>query len=192
MTMMLEDRAAQLSNITLSSGGHKSFDDGVCAMELAGWLAGEPWSDHPECVCPVIAAFMRSWNDALPDELRTETLLPLIPKMIGTKASHATQVRRAYVLADGAVRVFAPAALRAAGIDGSAQELEKLPEIVDATTASHAREVCGTAAYAAAYAAADAAAADAAARIDAWRELNPKLVALVERALAIVDQPAEV
>ncbi len=49
-------------------------------MEAAAFIAGEPWSDHPACVCPVIAAFMRSWNDGLSDKDRNRLLLPLIPK----------------------------------------------------------------------------------------------------------------
>jgi hypothetical protein len=41
-------------------------------MELASLLAGEAFSDHPKSVCPVIAAFLRGYNDALPDDERDE------------------------------------------------------------------------------------------------------------------------
>ena len=56
-----------LDTITLDSGSHDRRTDGVCVMEAVAWWAGEDHSDHPECVSPVIGAFLRSWNDALPD-----------------------------------------------------------------------------------------------------------------------------
>lgn len=87
--------------ITLAHGSHKASEGGaMCAMEAVAWIAGEPWSDHPECVDPVIGAFMRSWNDALPDSERTTLLLPLIPKLIGTKGSAKLSERRAIMAGD--------------------------------------------------------------------------------------------
>jgi len=32
-------------------------------MELASMLAGEPFSDHPDSVCPTIAGFLRAYNE---------------------------------------------------------------------------------------------------------------------------------
>jgi len=49
--------------ITLSQGKHGSPEDGVCVVELASILAGEPFTDHPQSVCPVIGAFLRAYND---------------------------------------------------------------------------------------------------------------------------------
>lgn len=61
--------------IDLRRGAHTSREQGVCAMEAAAWLAGEPHSDQPQCACPVIAAFVIAWNDALPtDEDRNRIL----------------------------------------------------------------------------------------------------------------------
>ena len=63
---IVEDRLVLLETVRLESGSHSP--DGVfCAMEFVSYIAGEPWSDHPECVSPVIAAFMRNWNDSLND-----------------------------------------------------------------------------------------------------------------------------
>ncbi len=42
-------------------------DRDLCIMEAVAFMAGEPWSDSPACASPVIAAFLRSWNDALSD-----------------------------------------------------------------------------------------------------------------------------
>jgi hypothetical protein len=37
----------------------------MCATELASVLAGEPFSDRPRAVCPVIAGCVRAAEDAL-------------------------------------------------------------------------------------------------------------------------------
>lgn len=51
-----------LDTLQLAFGGHDPGDD-MCVMEAVAYLAGEPWSDRPECASPVIGAFLRSWND---------------------------------------------------------------------------------------------------------------------------------
>ena len=120
------------SIVALKSGAHDENDGAsMCAMEAAAWIAGEPWSDHPKCVCPVISAFMRSWNDSLPDDRRTELLLPLIPATIGTRGSDALANRRATMATDWLIRVHTPAWLRLAGLTKQADSLSSLPEITD-------------------------------------------------------------
>lgn len=51
-------------------------------MEFASYLAGEPWSDHPRCTHPLLAAVARAVNDYSSDRARAE-LAPLIPSVIG-------------------------------------------------------------------------------------------------------------
>ena len=51
-------------------------------MELASFLAGEPWSDHPSCTHPLLASLARDVNDHVDDYARTR-LAPLIPEVIG-------------------------------------------------------------------------------------------------------------
>ena len=47
----------------LAKGKHKTPAQGACLMELAGFLAGEPWSDSPACTHPVLAAMARAvWS----------------------------------------------------------------------------------------------------------------------------------
>ena len=120
---------------TLAHGSHEPTDGAMCAMEAAAYIANEPWSDHPQCVSPVIAAFMRSWNDALPDAERTRLLLPLIPDTIGTRTTDADEETRAWMATDWLVRVQAPAWLRLAGLTDHAQTLESCARIVDEVTA---------------------------------------------------------
>lgn len=52
-----------VGSVSLEPGRHRSPDDGVCVVELASLIGGERFSDRPACVCDVLAAFLRSWND---------------------------------------------------------------------------------------------------------------------------------
>jgi hypothetical protein len=53
-------------------------------MEFASYLAGERWSDHPECTDPVLAALARGVNDGVSDARRDE-LVHQIPRVIGLR-----------------------------------------------------------------------------------------------------------
>lgn len=66
----------------LSRGKHRSPRKGACFMELASYLAGEPWSDHPRCTHGVLAALAREVNDNVGDAGRLR-LAPLIPEVVG-------------------------------------------------------------------------------------------------------------
>jgi hypothetical protein len=63
-------------------------------MELASMLADEPFSDRPETASPVIAAFLRTYNDHLDDELRQD-LLPLAALIVGTAGGRPLEDERA-------------------------------------------------------------------------------------------------
>jgi len=52
----------------LSRGKHRNPRKGACFMEMASYLAGEPWSDHPACTHPLLAAMARGVNDLLDDD----------------------------------------------------------------------------------------------------------------------------
>jgi hypothetical protein len=122
-----------LDHLTLDKNAHNDRDEGVCLLEAVAWFAGEPHSDHPECVCPVLGAFGRGLNDALPDDRRQE-LVPLVPLLVGTHGDGYAE-RRAWMAADWQIRVYTPAFLDLAGIDTG---LRDLPEIVDADTCRQA------------------------------------------------------
>ena len=66
----------------LSQGKHRSPRKGACFMELASYLAGERWSDHPGCTHPLLAAAAREVNDYTSDAGRSR-LAELIPSVIG-------------------------------------------------------------------------------------------------------------
>jgi hypothetical protein len=75
--------------VRLAPGKHAGPDDGVCVMELASMRAREPFSDRPRTVCPVIAAFLRSYNDGL-DDARRNDLCPFAATAVGTRRPRAS------------------------------------------------------------------------------------------------------
>ena len=177
--------ALNLEELTLDSGSHQPGDGQMCVMEAAAFMAGEPWSDHPACVSPVIGAFLRSWNDTLPTADRNQLKRYLCNVhdggVLGTApASLELENRRSWLAVDWSVRVHTPAWLRLAGLDDQAETLEGLPEILNPTTAAAIKpaldavrkdaraawdaawDAAGDAAWAAAWAAARDAARDAA------------------------------
>lgn len=98
--MQIETARAQCP-VKLSRGRHADPSDGACLMELASLLAGEPWSDHPACVHPVLAAVARGVNDKIGDEDRAR-LVPLVPYMIGTATNDLRSSARLVLLCAGA------------------------------------------------------------------------------------------
>ena len=187
---------ARLAKIkTLKAGGHNSFSQGACILEAVSYIAREPWSDHPECACPVIAAFLRNWNDNLPDDERTALLLPLITKVAGTRGSAALANRRATMATDWLIRVQTPAWLRLAGLVKQAEALEAFPEIVDFAKTPSIRptlEAIRQDAAAAWDAAGDAAWAAAGDALKPTKiALQVSAVALVERMCALTDADLE-
>lgn len=69
----------------LSAGKHRNPRKGACFMEYASVLAGENWSDHPDCTHPLLAGVARGVNDRTSDQGRSR-LVPLIPSVIGLKS----------------------------------------------------------------------------------------------------------
>jgi hypothetical protein len=192
-----------VGNVELKSGGHKSRQEGVCVMELAAWLAGEEHTDHPECVSPVIGAFMRSWNDSLNDTDR-QILKPYAAKVIGTSGTAKQEEKRAWMATDWLVREFTPAFLRLAGLTEHAEALEGLaPLISDArakkaqpkiSAAHSAARSAYSAARSAARSAADSAAysaARSAARSAAGEIFAPTVKVLQTSALLLLDRMIE-
>jgi hypothetical protein len=88
-----QTRDFDLPTVRLEPGSHRSPEDGVCVVELASMVAGEPFSDRPDCVCEVIAAYLRAWNDRA-GYFQRQRLLPYTTRVIGSCADRATTRRR--------------------------------------------------------------------------------------------------
>jgi hypothetical protein len=84
MTAGMSDAGSTAPDVLpmLGRGKHRSPRRGACFMELASYLAGERWSDHPACTHPVLARLARGVNDATSDAARP-LLATLIPSVIG-------------------------------------------------------------------------------------------------------------
>ena len=103
-------RQRLFDSVKLKYGAHDDRDDGMCAMELVAFLAGEQHTDHPDCACPVLTGYTIRLNDAMPEAWRQQ-LKPYLPLLIGTRDGREPE--RAALLAWRAIRVFMPMVLEA-------------------------------------------------------------------------------
>ena len=154
------DRAHWLDELTLDDGAHHDATPGQwCLMEATAYLAGEPWSDHPACVSPVLGAYGRGLNDAW-DDVQRQKLVPFIPRLLGT-ADDGQDEARSYLALDWLLRTYTPAWLDLAGHMAEAAALREHRRIVD-MAAVRSIEPAAQAAQAAAWSAASSAAGSAA------------------------------
>jgi hypothetical protein len=99
-------------------------------MELTAFVAGQPHTDSPPCVSPIIASFMRAWNDGMDDDDR-QRLKPYARRAIGTVGTEADEQKRGWMATDWIIRTYAPKWLQLAGLHDPATALVVLPEITN-------------------------------------------------------------
>ena len=92
------------ADYTLDYGTHRSPEDGRCAMEWVSHLAGEPHSDQPTCVSPVVRAFCIALNDGL-ETVPRQRLRPYLTRTIGT-AGDGLDEQRAWMAMDWLIRTY--------------------------------------------------------------------------------------
>ncbi|MCL1869025.1 MAG: hypothetical protein FWF90_01265 [Promicromonosporaceae bacterium] len=130
----------------LGRGKHRNPKRGACFMELASFLAGERWSDHPQCTHPLLAMLARAVNDLTSDEARPQ-LAPLIPSVIGlTSDDPRWDVRIALRAARTAIAI-APADRQqtlAVAIIGSERILDSLDGRPEGTIEPESAEALAT------------------------------------------------
>jgi hypothetical protein len=90
--------AVNYKTTRLSQGKHSSPAEGVCVMELASMIAGEPFSDRPASVCPVIGSFLRAYNDSV-SRAHRQDLYVYAAKVVGSRADAQVEKARAECLA---------------------------------------------------------------------------------------------
>jgi hypothetical protein len=91
---MSERLAPSHQTVRLARGKHDTPADGACVLELASMLAGEPFGDQPRSVSPVIAAYLRTYNDGA-DDVSRQALYGAAARVVGTSAG--LEVERARV-----------------------------------------------------------------------------------------------
>ena len=128
MASIIESRWEKVQGLSLKAGAHAP-NSTFCVMEAVAFVAGEKWSDAPQCACPVISTFLRTWNDGLPTDADRDRLLqPLIPRIVNTR-NPKLEEPRAMLAADWLIRAHTPAWLRLAGLTVEADALANFPEI---------------------------------------------------------------
>jgi hypothetical protein len=90
----------------LAGGSHETREEGMCAMEWVAYVAGEPHTDEPICVSPVLRRFAISLNDNWTDEQR-QKLRPYLARCIGT-AGDGRDMERGWLTTDWLIRTFTP------------------------------------------------------------------------------------
>ena len=116
----------------LAYGTHATPEDGRCAMEWVSYLAGEPHSDDPTCVSPVLRAYCITLNDTLEDAPR-QLLRPYLARTIGT-AGDGLDGARSWMAMDWLIRVYAPTWLDLAGLAVPAEQLATLPTVAGSSS----------------------------------------------------------
>ncbi len=114
----------------LSRGKHRNPRKGACFMEYASLLAGEKWSDHPDCTHPLLASVARQVNDHASDEARAR-LVTFVPSVIGLNGNDPRiDVRIAIRCAALAIPVVAESRQRALAVSllAARQVLDELGE----------------------------------------------------------------
>jgi hypothetical protein len=99
-------------------------------MEWVSYLAGEPHSDQPVCVSPVLRAMCIALNDGLDHEPR-QRIRPYLTRTIGT-ADDGLDTTRGWMAMDWLARVYTPAWLALAGLWEPAASLETAEEMTGA------------------------------------------------------------
>lgn len=89
---------AMAQTIRISRGRHQPTSAKACVMEVASMLAGEPFSDRPRAVCPVIGAYLRTVNDLL-DGWDRQRLRPYAARVVGTVGGWSSRHDRALLCA---------------------------------------------------------------------------------------------
>ena len=119
------------TDYVLAYGTHATPEEGRCAMEWVSYLAGEPHSDDPVCVSPVMRAYCTSLNDSLDDGSR-QLLRPYLARAIGT-ADDGLDEARSWLALDWLIRTYVPTWLAAAGLTRAAHQLAELAPVMDAS-----------------------------------------------------------
>jgi len=120
--------------VKLAAGVHSPDEGWGCLLEIVSMLAGEKFSDRPQCACPIISAFARGTNDWMNDEER-QLLWPFTTRLVDSKADDIVEQARTYRIADWLLREVDPLAFELAGYPAEADNIRALAPITNEETA---------------------------------------------------------
>ena len=120
----------ELGAITIDAERHPRRGTRLTVMELAAWMAGEPHTDDPRSVSPVLRTYTQHLGRGL-DDTRRQELKALVHRLVDTAGRPDEDRARAWALTDWLVREHAPPWLRRAGLTESADRLEGLGTVTD-------------------------------------------------------------
>lgn len=120
--------------IQLASGKHYLGQSQTCVMEVVSLLAGEKFSDNPECACPILTSLAIRTNDWMDDKER-QMLWPYTTRLAGSRADVQTEKERLCAITDWACKEVAPAILEKQGFQTLAEQIKNLKQISDKETA---------------------------------------------------------
>ena len=122
-----------LATVVIEGHSHPRRGSHLSVLELAAWLAGEPHTDDPVTVSPVLRVYVRELAAGLDDPLR-QSLRDHASRLAGTgRFDEATERTRSWLLADRLLRLHAATWLGAAGLTESADRLRRLGSIATDT-----------------------------------------------------------
>ena len=91
----------------LEHGAHRRRENGMCAMELVAYIAGEAHGYEPDCASALLTGYTIRLNDSM-RPVEREGLRPFLPRLVGTSAGD--EQRRFEAMARMMLtRLFAPA-----------------------------------------------------------------------------------
>jgi hypothetical protein len=117
--MLNAERLAEIESYELHQGNGADLKT-ACVMQMVAYVAGEKWTDHPECACPILTRYATTLNDKLNTEHR-QKLKPIIPLLIETRSDDALRIKRKQFFMFRNVTVTYPLLL----------DLIKMPELAE-------------------------------------------------------------
>lgn len=124
-----QERLDEVNKFNLKVGSGSSIEN-ACVMEMVAYIAGEPWSDHPVCACPILTTYAIRLNDAFNDEHR-QKLKPFIPMLVDTKIDDAVQIKRKQLIMWRNVTATYPILLDNIKLNEISEKLRSFPNSVD-------------------------------------------------------------
>ena len=113
--------------VRLYPGTHTAASGQLCLLEAAAVLAGEPLTDHPRCVSPIVCVVGIRLND-LATHRQRQTLTRFLSNLVGT-AGDGKEEHRRWMALDHSVRTVWPRWVDRLGMGEEAAALRGLAPI---------------------------------------------------------------